>query len=368
MQSREALTEKTAQAIIASAGRGADPKPRLPKDINIAEVLNSIIMGLAPQDPLEHLEDMYAGVNPSFIQTAVETGKERLQKLNNKKGTNEANVYFTLGQENATRSRLSGFIGGLLWMEDYVRSKGDQMGVTEAERQTFTNVLRKMGTPQIMDTLIPEGVKYTVRTYDAVLSNYLLWLARGSLANTSGSKVTRSNKEVCDLITASAMASYPAVPFTAYYLGTIKTSDSVLTLAEQMYKDARFDGFITDEFARVNEPKFVVTTSNAPIINMVNHPLSVLTYGMTDANKQNISWFSAFSASKEFGQLCAQNNTSPKAVAKYMITTSAEQHRRNVQAGDPVAVFIHKQKITEEIFESLRRSTGLLELAKEEYK
>ena len=125
------LSSETAQAIIASSGRGADPKPRLPQDINIAEVLNSIIMGLAPQDPLEHLEHMYDGVNPMFIQTAVKTGRERLQKLNNKKGTNEANVYFTLGQENATRSRLSGFVGGLLWLEDYIRSKGEQMGVTD---------------------------------------------------------------------------------------------------------------------------------------------------------------------------------------------------------------------------------------------
>ena len=362
------LTKETAQALIASAGRGASPKPRLPNDINIAEVLNSIIMGLAPQDPLEHLENMYDGVSPMFIQNAVESVRERLAKLNNKKGTNEANVYFTLGQENATRSRLSGFVGGLLWLEDYVRSKGDQMGVTEAEAQTFTNVLRKMGTPQIMDALIPEGTKYTVRTYDAVIANYLLWLARGSVANTTGAHVTRSNKEVCDLITAGAMASYPAVPFTAYYLGTIKTNDSVLTLAEQMYKGAKFEGLISDEFSRVNEPKFVVTTSNAPIVNMVNHPLSVLTYGMSDPNSRNVNWFSAFSNSKEFSKLCAQNNTSPQAVARYMITNSPEQHRKNIQAGDPIAVFINNQKLTESIFEALKKSSGLLELAKAEYK
>lgn len=337
---------------------------------NFVEVLNSLIANLAPQDPLENIDHMYDGVNPAFINFAVDIGKDKVARLNNKKGEKEVNIYFTLGNENYTRSRINGFISGILWMEDYVRSKGEMYGVNPHEMKIFSDVLRKVGLPQIIDTLIPEGQTYSIRTYAAVLSNYLLWLSRGSLANKSGAEVTRSNREVCEMFTSGIMSSYPAIPFTSYYLGTIRTNEDILTLAEKMYKDVRFDSYITDDFSIVNEPKFVVTTSNSPITNVVGHPLGVMTYGLTGSNnKETVNWFASFSASKEFDKLCMQNNTTAKEVAKYMITTSIEKHKKNIELGNPIAKFIHSQKITDQIFERLRKSDGLLKMNPEpEYK
>lgn len=332
----------------------------LPEGLSIAQVINSLIAEIAPDDPLQYLEKMYDSVNPAFIDFAVDKGKEKVAKLNNKKGTREVNAFFTLGQESATRARIEGFFSALLFMEDYIRSRGEQNNVTQAEMKTYTTVLRKMGFPQVVDAYIPDGRKYDVRSYEAVLSAYLLWLSNGSLANTPGSRVTRSNKEVCECLTAAALDSYPAVPFTAYYLGTIKTNEDVLTLAEKMYKDSNFDTYISKEFSQINEPKYIVTTSNAPIVNVVNHPLGVMTYGMTDANKQTVNWFSAFSASPEFAKIAAANNTTPEAISKYMITTSLEQHQRNIQLGNPIAKFINEQKICGEIYTRLRESRGLL--------
>ena len=331
----------------------------IPEGLSIAQVINSLISEIAPDDPLQYLEKMYDSVNPAFIEFAIDKGKEKVSKLNNKKGTKEANVFFTLGQENATRARIEGFFSGLLFIEDYIRTRGEANNVTQSEIKTYTDVLRKMGFPQVVDAYT-NGVKYDIRSYEAILSAYLLWLSNGSLANTPGARVTRSNKEVCQCLTASALDSYPAVPFTAYYLGTIKTNEDVLTLAEKMYKDSNFDSYISKEFSQINEPKYIVATSNAPIINVVNHPLGVMTYGMTDANKQTVDWFSAFSSSPEFAKLAAASNITPKDISKYMITTSFEQHQRNLQLGNPIAKFINSQKICGEIYSRLRESRGLL--------
>lgn len=334
---------------------------QIPKDINLADVLNYIISTLEPQDPLEYIDKMYNSVNPAFIDFAVEVGKKKVSELNNKKGTKEANIYFTLGHENATKSKISGFFSGILWLEDYVHTKGETYGVSKQEMKTFTDVLRKMGLPQIVDAFVPEDQSYSVKTYSACLSHYLMWLSRGSLANKSGAEVTRSNGEVCELITSSSLSSYPAVPFTAYYLGTIKTNEDILSLAEKMYKDVKFDKFITEEFSFVNEPQFVVTTSNSPITNMVGHPLGVMTYGLTDSNtRQQVNWFAGYSGTREFDQLCLANNTTSKDVAKYIISTSLEKHKKNIEMGDPIAKFINSQKIANEIFERLRKSDGLL--------
>ena len=158
---------------------------------DLVQVLNSIIANIQPDDPLKYLEDLYAGVNPAFIEVAVTKGKERLSTLNNKKGSNEMNVYFTLGRESANRARISGFFGGLLWMENYVHNKGEANGVTESEMKTFTSVLRKMHLPQIVDSMIPPGKIYTVKSYAACLANYLLWLDQPSAANSSGADVSR---------------------------------------------------------------------------------------------------------------------------------------------------------------------------------
>lgn len=335
---------------------------------DLVQVLNSIIAGIPPDNPLQYLDTLYAGVNPAFIETAVEEGKKKTAALNNKKGANEMNVYFTLGRESANRARISGFFSAILWMENYVRNKGDENGVTPQEMQTFTSVLRKMHLPQIVDTLIPAGKVYTIRSYAACLAHYLLWLDKPSAANTAGADVSRSNKEVCDLITSSTLDSYPTIPFTAYYLGSIKSNDDVLTLSEKLYKDMKFDKYITDDFAKANEPKFIVTSADAPLVSVVLHPLCFSTVGMPDNNTRSVQWFSSFTSNAQFDEICAKNNVTSKAVAKYMLQTSLEKHEKNLQAGQPIAKFINDMKIMGNIYERLRKSDGLIKKASDDYK
>lgn len=341
---------------------------KIPEGFNITEILNQIIAQLPNEDPLKYLENMYSSVHPGFIDYAITIGKDKLAKLNNKKGANQANVYFTLGSENYTRSRISGFLSGILWIEDYVRSKGEELGVTSEEIKTYCTVLRKMGLPQIVDTYC-DGKKYSIKTYEAVLSNWLLWLSVGSLASKTSSTssfVTRSNKEVCEVLTSSVMGSYPAIPFTSYYLGTIKSDEDVMGLAEKFYKDIKFDGKISDEFASINQPSYLVTSVNAPVVSMVGHPLCLHTIGLTDSNNPgSVEWFASFFANKEFEKICMKSNLTSKDVAKYMISTSLEKHQKNIENNLPIALFIRDQKITDGIYNLLRKSDGLIEMSKD---
>lgn len=344
----------------------------LPPNYNYAEVLNAILSQLKPEDPFKYLEVMYS-CNPAFILNAIDNGKEKLQKLNNKKGVHTVDVYFTLGKENATRSRFSGFFSGLLWIEDYIRSKASDLKITNEELKTFTNVMRKAGLPSILDMhkILEIGDtphNYSVKTYAACLGSYMMWLSTATLANKAGAEVSRSNAEACNLLVADCLKSYPALPFTSYYLGTIKTNDDPLTLSEQMYKDSKFSEYVTDKFAEINAPSFMVCRQGAPVVNCINHPLCVQTIGLTGANGQDsrVDWHAGFATTQEFDNLCQKHNTSARAVSKYMILTSLEQHKDNIQKGDPLALFIDQQAITKEIYERLRKSTGLIQLSKQD--
>lgn len=331
--------------------------------VPIIELINQLIREMPAEDPLQYLSDMYSSLNPAFINFGVMKAKEKAQELNNKKGTKEVNIFFQMGNENITKSRISGFFSGLLFIEDYIRSRGPTMGVTPSEIKTFTDIMRKVGLPTIVDSYKPEDVTYSTKTYEAVLAAWILWLSRGSVANRQGAETSRSNKEVCDVLTASSLGTFPGIPFTSYYIGTIKTNEDIPTLAEKMYKGVKFDKYISDEFSAINEPKFVVASSNAPVGSIALHPLVFNATGITDANSNTVEWFSGFSGSKEFEKLCYKNNLTPKQVSIYMLSTSLEHHQRNLEAKHPVATFINEQKITSQIYEMLRKSDGLIKLA-----
>ena len=335
---------------------------QIPAGLNIVDVVNALIREMPNENPLKYLENMYDSLSPAFINFGIATAKEKAKSLNNKKGTKEVNIYFQMGTENVSKSRISGFFSGILFIEDYVRSKGPTMGITPSELKTFTDVLRRAGLPTLADAYKPEGVTYTTKTYEALLSAWLVWMSRSSVANRQGATVSRSNKEVCDVLTSSSLGTFPAIPFTSFYIGTIKTNEDIPTLAEKMYKGTKFDKYISDEFSAINEPKFVVASSNAPVTSLGLHPLVFNVTGIPDSNSNNVEWWSGFSQSNEFAKICMKNNLTPKQIAIYMLSTSIEQHKRNIESKNPIALFIKEQKIMDATYELLRKSDGLLKL------
>lgn len=331
----------------------------------LAEIINRIIREIPIEDPLKYLDNMYASVNPAFISYAVQDGKDKLQRLNNRNGKNECSVYFTLGSANHNRDLITGFFGALLWLEEYIVTKAETNHVSKAEVETFRKIMRCMALPQISDTTNPSGRNFYVANWAACMSHFSMWLSRASMANAPGATHTRNNLEVCKMLTSSAFGSYPAIPFTAYYLGTIKTNDDLFTVSEKMRGDTSFMKYITEDFSRINEPKFVAMTPNAPIVDTVGHPLCMMTYGVKDGS--NIEWLAGFTTSKEFENVCAQNDIDDKAVKKYILSTSLEHHKENLKKEHKIAKFINDQKIIENAYKLLHERSGLFEDVEHNY-
>lgn len=338
----------------------------LPKGIPLELVLNDIIAQIPNEDPLKYADIMYESINPALISWITMNARDFIRDnkaLNDKKGTKEANIYFTMGVPAANKSLFLGFIASFLWLSEYVQAKGRDFHVTEQEEKTFNAVMRKMGIPCLRDIFFPDPTQvrnYSTKNYAACLSNFAVWLARSSLANKESALHTRSNKEVCELLTTSALGTWPAVPFTAYYLGTVKTTKSIPDLAEICSKNVQFKKYLSDDFMKINNPTFLVTTSNAPVVDMVGHPLSVLTYGLSDPLSKGVEWFAGFSETEEFDKLCMKYGITPKDVKKYMITTGEETYNNDLERGHPIAKFIDGQNLTKALFNNLKGSRGLL--------
>ena len=118
------------------------------------------------------------------------------------------------------------------------------------------------------------------------------------------------------------------------------------------YKDIYIPAtkYMSNESYIINEPKFVVTTNNAPIVSVVGHPLTETFAVKTEDGESK--WLGLFVETEEFAKLCAQSGITVNQLKKYIITTSEEQHVSNLEKHDPIAEFINKQKITNEIFKT----------------
>jgi hypothetical protein len=157
----------------------------------------------------------------------------------------------------------------------------------------------------------------------------------------------KTNLELARYLSAVALSNFPSVPFGCYHVGSCKTTD-IMKLTETLGKSFNWLDYMTDESYVINEPKFVVTTSNAPIVGIVGHPLTETFAVKTEDGVSK--WLGVFVETEEFSKLCAQNGLTTDQLKKYIITTSELEHAQKLAKNDPVALFINKQKMTNEIF------------------
>lgn len=341
---------------------GAGFKANLEREqVPIEQTLVSLLQRIPVDDGLRYSQTMYDSLNPALIDYIVTRGKEIAKSSGMKKGSKEADIYFTLGGDSWSKSLFIGFISAILWLEDYILSMGETYGISESERKKFSNILRRMNLPTIFESLNPEGKTFGARTYSQILANFVVWLSRASVANKQNAKIARSNREIVECLTTSALDSFPAIPFTAYHLGTVKADESSIhTIAENLSRETGWKDYLSEEFISINQPQFIVTASTAPIVGIVGHPLCSLEYGVTENG--HISWIGSFANSPEFDRLCTSHGVSPKTVREYIAKTSVEQYTADVESGTvPIAKLLNQQKITPELFIGLKPNKGLVE-------
>lgn len=285
--------------------------------------------------------------------------KKELQKENKKNGK-PVNVYLTLGSDGNTRSLYTGAIGTLLWLFDYIDVAGKSFGVSKTEIETTKKVLRAIKLPQAFDAKFNETEdkfeeSSSCRHYASFLASLVAWFTNGTSLVTCKDKL-RSNMELTRFLTGLALNSFPSIPFTAYFIGTIKTND-MMELAEKMSRVVDFNKYMTPESITLNQPKFVVQNECAPLVGISGHPLANTVLGQE--NNGNIEWFGLFQESDEFAKICQKAGVTVKDVKKYMYQTTETEHARNLEKGDKLAQFIQNQHFTKELFELRHKAYGL---------
>ena len=317
--------------------------------INIEQVLSAILT-VPAEDPVKYFNSMYKSINPILVQEAVKDARRELQKENKKNGK-PATVFMTLGSENMSRSLFTGAIATALWLPEYLDGVAEQAGISKQELEIAKKVLRAAKVPEAYDAKFDEAkdqfdASSSCRHYAAYLGSLCTWLSQGVTKIKCNGK-QRSNLEMVRFLTGLSMNSFPSIPFTAYFIGNIKTTDH-MELAEKMSKIIDFKKYMSDKSIELNEPKFVVQTESAPLIGIANHPLSNMV--MAVENNGKVEWFGLFADSEEFEKVCRQNGTTVKDVKRYMFSTSDAEHTRNVAKQVPIAKFIESQPFTKELF------------------
>ena len=398
------------------------------EELTFAQKLNILLNEIPNEDPIDYFKYMYKTINVGTVRAAVESATNVLNKEKKTKGCNEANVYLTLGGDSNQRSLFTGFISGLLWLEQYINTSYDKFGVTKEDAETCKRVLRTMKLPSCGDIWretdeehekrtkpiiekinqireeelrareeelkgeelkgeelkgeklkgeedinrkfdeqieMIHNTKYnaTCKHYASFLFSYITWLSTGETAFPSDTRI-RSNMELSRFLTNTSLNSFPAIPYTVYYVGTVKTND-MANLAERLHSCFDFKKYMSDESITVNQPQFVVQNRYAPLVGIAGHPLGNIIYGYENNGKTE--WYGLFTSSDEFEKICIKNGVSSKDIKKYIYQTDPETHKRNLLKNDPIAQFINSQRLAKEIFETRHKFYDIEGLSDEQY-
>lgn len=323
------------------------------ESLTLEQQLSSALSTIPNEDPVEYFNQMYKSISPVMIKEAVKVAKNEIAKENKKNGK-PVNVYLTLGSDGFQRALYEGAIGTLLWLQDYITIAGEKLGISPVDIETCKKVLRACKLPQSHDATFNEQTgklqeSSSCRHYASFLGSFVAWLTNGTTLVTCKNKL-RTNMELTRFLTGLALGSFPSIPFTAYYIGSIKTLD-MMNLAEHMSRIVDFNKYMTPESITLNQPQFVVQTDSAPLVGISGHPLANTVLGQE--NNGNVEWFGLFQESEEFTKICQKSGLTPKDVKKYMYQTSEKEHRRNLERGNKVAQFINQQNFTRELYEQM---------------
>ena len=307
---------------------------------------------ISAENPLPYTPLMYKTINPVAIKLAIKDASTILTKENRKSGK-EYDVYMTLGSEYNSEQMFDGLIGGMLFLEDYLDIAAEKKKLDRTDVETAKKVFRSIDLPTRADT------KTNCRHYALLMQSFLTWLSTGFTQSPLTGDM-KSNYEIIRFLRAMAMEQMPAIPPAVYHIGKVR-SDDQMRLAERLHKAFDFSKYMSQISIMLNDPKFVVVSSNAPLIFQAGHPLANLFLG--DNKDGETTWMGIFLETEEFGRICLENGIAAKDVKKYMIENTMESHQLNVRKGkDPIAKFIESQSLAKAIFEQRIKNYGVMKI------
>jgi hypothetical protein len=268
-------------------------------DRSINDYLCGLVSKIPDENPLEYFDQIYANIHPIMMSEALKQAKTILEAEDkkSKKAQEEVDVYLTLGGENLNKSFYTGVIATLLWLPEYLKKAVSKFNISQIDADTCQKVLNACHLPVVHDVSeeVINGVKVhvepsSVRHYSAFLSSIISWCNNGVTDFTVKGK-QKTNMELARYLSSAALNTFPSIPFAAYHVGTVKT-EAPFELAEKMGKSMKWTDYMSNENYQLNEPKFVCTLHNAPIISIPGHPLSD-TY-IAEVRDGNTKWLGIF--------------------------------------------------------------------------
>jgi hypothetical protein len=317
-------------------------------------VINSAIRKIPPDDPMDFIHDLYKTVSPPFIRMCVDDARQVLQHENRKNGK-AANCHFVLGSDGNTRSMFNGVIGALLWLQVYLDQMKEQGQVSDEDMATTKKVLSSCMLPSCVDEEKQAAdEKRNCRDYASFLGSFVNWVIRSgdSSSSTPGSDGdgvgedgdSKTNLELVRYLTASALGNFPALPFTAFFIGPVKTND-LMQLNQRMTTLIKWENYMSKQSVQLNQPRFIISMDDSPLIGNGGHPFANTLIGQ----EPNPEWFSLYIDSKEFERVVVGGD-----VRKYFAENTLSQHHWNLQQKCPLAMMIEGSKMLRVLFQEFQ--------------
>ena len=325
---------------------------------DLQHYLNSLISTVSNENPLNYFNSMYKSINPMAIDLAVSQAEKVIQQQNKKNGSKVANVFMNIGSDSINTSFLQGVIAALLWIQSYIQDIMEPMKLSRDEVNTCLKVLKQCNLPTVFDAYDTEIDGKTTKVESSSCRHFALFLTSitqwcyGGVSQFKNTGEPRSNIDMVRFLTATALNSFPSIPFTSYFIGQCKTNDYA-RLAEQLTKEFNWTDYMSKESYSINQPRFQVVSEHSPLVGCCSNPLAMLLVGETTNNKT--TWLSVFCEGEEFSRLCLENSLTMNEVKEYVLKTSKQEHQKNLSKDDRIAKFVDKNKIISQGFQLLHR-------------
>ena len=352
------------------------PEPQAEKDSEIRAYLTGLISSVSTENPLEYFHTLYDSVNPIMIKNALAASRDLLKKSNQKQGreTKDANCFLCIGGDNINEMFIQGIIAALLWLPKYIDDATEVFQISRDDVETVKKVLTKINLPRVFDAhdyikQNEDGTKETIKIKPSNLRHYASFLtAIIKWATTTCTdfrqETPRSNLELVRYLAATAMNSFPSIPFSSYYVGTVKTND-YMKLTEKLNKSIKFDEYMSSLSLHINQPRFIVSINDAPLVGVSGHPLSPLLVGMYSPDTDTAEWLGIYAQNNEFERLCTEAGFSTDEIRNYVLGTTLEKHKQILTTPAAkfhgIAQFIEKHELLKfglEKYHSYERSSN----------
>lgn len=321
----------------------------------IGDALNSEYRMFAHDKIITNFKDSFVSINPACVIQAVECMKKEICKTNDHTvpNYNDFNIYFTLGTRYCSDEFYIGVLSALLWLKTYFQHLYEMKTINFDELEVVKSVFAKGKIPDTEDikpSYYYSSFLYSIGKWCNSMATVKNFNKDEENTNKESSVATyKNNYDLASYLMKCSVGGFPAVPYSAYYIGSINNIDPQQFLS-QINNNISFERFFTKESIMVNNPKFEIMNAFSPITECAYSPFRELFVLQKEGAKSE--WITIFRDSEEFEKLCVEKGLNVEDVKKYTIGMTLSKHKENLAKQNPIATFIDSSTGFRQLFET----------------